>query len=86
MPEDAGMGRDRRVPSGRMGLGQPPFAESNPFLDRMIFIFPAPFPKNSADQAFRPTGAACLCAYFPSRACLRWIRDKISSRVPSKPR
>ena len=43
-------------------------------------------PKNSADQAFRPTGAACLCAYFPSRDCLRWIRSRISSRVPSKPR
>lgn len=34
----SGIGNDAMVPSGKIGLAQPPYPESNPFLLRMIFI------------------------------------------------
>jgi hypothetical protein len=34
----AGIGNETRRPSGNIGLGTPPFAESNPLRLRMIFI------------------------------------------------
>ncbi len=34
-----GIGIDKREPSGRIGLGYPPYEESNPLRLRIIFIF-----------------------------------------------
>ena len=34
-----GIGNDNIVPSCKMGLGMPPYPESNPFLLKITFIF-----------------------------------------------